>query len=200
MKRLIVGITGASGVIYGIRILEILRELPEVQTHLILSNAGKRTILLETDYSIAEVEELADEVSSFGDIAANICSGSFKTHGMIVAPCSIRTLSGIAHSTSENLILRAADVALKDRRRLLLLVRETPLHRGHIDLMSQAAKVGAIIMPPVPAFYHRPKNLDDIINQTVNRALDLMDIELGEDLFKRWQGPDSGSGQPENTK
>ncbi len=189
-KRLIIGITGASGVIYGVRLLEILREVEGVKTYLVLSNAGKRTVLLETDYSIARVEELADEVGSFGDIAANICSGSFKTHGMIVAPCSIRTLSGIAYSTSDNLILRAADVILKDQRKLLLLVRETPLHRGHLENMKRAAELGAIIMPPVPAFYHRPKGLDDIINQTLNRALDLLDIELNEDLFERWQGPE----------
>jgi len=168
--RLIIGITGASGVIYGIRMLEVLRELPDVKTHLILSNAGKRTVLLETDYSIADVEGLAGEVSAFGDIAANICSGSFKTNGMVVAPCSIHSLSGIAHSVCDNLILRAADVILKERRKLLLLVRETPLHRGHIELMERAAKLGAIIMPPVPAFYHRPKKLADIIDQTVNRA------------------------------
>ncbi len=198
MKRLIIGITGASGVIYGIRMLEILRQLPDVRTHLILSNAGKRTVLLETDFSIADVEKLADEVSSLGDIATNICSGSFKTDGMVVAPCSIHSLSGIAHSVCDNLILRAADVVLKDRRRLLLLVRETPLHRGHIELMDRAAKLGAIIMPPVPAFYHRPEKLADIIDQTVNRVLDLMDIELDEDLFERWQGP--GSEQPDNTK
>ena len=197
MKRLIIGITGASGVIYGIRMLEVLRELPDVQTHLILSNAGKRTVLLETDYSIADVEGLAGEVSSFGDIAANICSGSFKTNGMVVAPCSIHSLSGIAHSVCDNLILRAADVVLKERRKLLLLVRETPLHRGHIELMERAAKLGAIIMPPVPAFYHRPKKLADIIDQTVNRALDLMDIDLDEDLFERWPGP--GSERSEGT-
>ena len=197
MKRLIIGITGASGVIYGIRLLEILRETQEVHTHLAISNAGKRTILLETDYSIAGVEALAGEVNAIGDIAANICSGSFKTHGMIVAPCSIHSLSGIAHSVCDNLILRAADVILKDRRKLLFLVRETPLHRGHIELMERAAKLGAIIMPPVPAFYHRPKKLDDIINQTINRALDLMDIELDDDLFERWQGPGQ-SQEPEN--
>lgn len=187
-QKLIVGISGASGVIYGIRLLEVLRDVAEMETHLVMSNAGKRTILLETDYDIKQVEALADELHNQSNIAASIASGSFKTTGMVIAPCAIKTLSGIANSYSDNLLLRAADVTLKDRRKLLLLVRETPLHLGHIRLMTQAAEIGAIIMPPMPAFYHKPKTIDDIVNQTVNRILDLMGIQLDKDLFKRWDG------------
>lgn len=188
-KRLIVGLSGASGVIYGIRLLEILREIDDIETHAIISTAAKRTILLETDYSIDQVQALADQVYNFNDIAASVSSGSFKTMGMVIVPCAIKTLSGIATSYNDNLILRAADVVLKDRRRLVLVLRETPLHLGHVRLMAQALEMGAILMPPMPAFYHRPKTIDDIINQTVNRILDLFDIELDQDLFKRWEGP-----------
>lgn len=187
-KRLIIGISGASGVIYGIRALEILRNVPDIETHLIMSNAGKRTITIETDYAIKDVEALANQRYSQSDIAAAISSGSFKTMGMMIAPCAIKTLSGVAHSYSDNLMLRAADVVLKDRRKLLLLVRETPLHLGHLRLMTQAAEIGAIIMPPMPAFYHHPQSVDDIINQTVNRMFDMMGIELEQDLFTRWSG------------
>ena len=188
MKRLIIGISGASGVIYGIRMLEILQGVADVETHLVMSSAAKRTILLETDYQISQVEALADQLYSFNDIAASISSGSFKTMGMVVIPCAIKTLSAIAHSYSDNLLARAADVVLKDRRKLVLVVRETPLHIGHLRLMTSAAEIGAIIVPPVPAFYHRPTTIDDIINQTVNRVLDLFEIELDKDLFTRWQG------------
>ena len=188
MKRLIIGISGASGVIYGIRMLEILQGVADVETHLVMSSAAKRTILLETDYQISQVEALADQLYSFNDIAAAISSGSFKTMGMVVIPCAIKTLSAIAHSYSDNLLARAADVVLKDRRKLVLVVRETPLHLGHLRLMTTAAEIGAIIVPPVPAFYHRPTTIDDIINQTVNRVLDLFEIELDKDLFTRWQG------------
>ena len=190
LKRLIVGISGASGVIYGIRLLQVLQDVPEVETHLVMSNAAKRTILLETDYTINSVETLADKIYSFGDIAAAISSGSYKTIGMVVIPCSMKTLSGITQAYSDNLLLRAADVVLKDRRKLILVLRETPLHLGHIRLMAQATEMGAIMMPPMPAFYHRPRTLDDIINQSVNRVLDLFDIELSKDLFQRWQGPE----------
>lgn len=193
MKRLIIGISGASGAIYGIRLLEVLRNVPDIETHLVMSNAAKRTILLETDYAIDQVEALADQLHSFGDIAAAISSGSYKTVGMAVIPCSMKTLSGIANVYSDNLILRAADVVLKDRRKLVLVLRETPLHLGHIRLMAQATEMGAIMMPPAPAFYHRPQTVDDIINQTVNRVLDLFDIELAADLFRRWQGPETGA-------
>jgi 4-hydroxy-3-polyprenylbenzoate decarboxylase len=191
-KRLIIGLSGASGVIYGIRLLEILRGVDDIETHLIVSTAAKRTILLETDYPIDQVESLADKVYSFNDIAASISSGSYKTIGMVIIPCAIKTLSGIANSYNDNLILRAADVVLKDQRKLVLVLRETPLHLGHVRLMAQVIELGAILMPPMPAFYHRPQTIDDIINQTVNRVLDLFDIELSEDLFTRWQGPPYG--------
>ncbi|MFQ5611615.1 MAG: UbiX family flavin prenyltransferase [Anaerolineae bacterium] len=192
MKRLIVGISGASGIIYSIRLLEVLRGVEDIETHLVMSNAAKRTVLLETDYAVNDIEALADKLYSFGDIAASISSGSYKTMGMVVIPCAMKTLSGIANSYSDNLLLRAADVVLKDQRKLVLVARETPLHLGHIRLMAQVIEMGAILMPPMPAFYHRPKTLDDIINQTVNRVLDLFDIELDEDLFNRWQGPAYG--------
>ncbi|TDI43650.1 MAG: UbiX family flavin prenyltransferase [Acidobacteria bacterium] len=189
MKRLIIGISGASGVIYGVRMLEVLREVEGVETHLVMTPAAKKTIVLETDLGVSEVEALADEVHGFGDIAASLSSGSYKTTGMVVIPCAMKTLSGIAHSYSDNLLLRAADVALKDRRKLVLVVRETPLHLGHLRLMAEVTEMGAILMPPMPAFYHRPKTIDDLINQTVNRVLDVLDIELDKDLFARWEGP-----------
>jgi flavin prenyltransferase len=189
MKRLVVGLSGASGVIYGIRLLEVLRGLPDIETHLVMSNAARQTVLLETDYAVEQVESLATVQYRFNDIAAKISSGSFKTAGMVVIPCSMKTLSGIAFSFSDNLLLRAADVVLKDRRRLVLVPRETPLHLGHLRLMLQVVEMGAILVPPMPAFYHRPRTLDDIIHQTVNRVLDLLDIELPHDLFERWAGP-----------
>ncbi|MCT4716577.1 UbiX family flavin prenyltransferase [Enterobacteriaceae bacterium H18W14] len=188
MKRLIVGISGASGAIYGVRLLKVLQQVPEVETHLIMSNAARQTLTLETDLSLRDVQALADVVHDARDIAANISSGSFKTHGMVVLPCSIKTLSGIVHSYTDGLLTRAADVVLKERRPLVLCVRETPLHLGHLRLMTQAAELGAVIMPPVPAFYHRPQTLEDIIDQTVNRVLDQFDIDLPHDLFTRWQG------------
>ncbi|MDT8306501.1 MAG: UbiX family flavin prenyltransferase [Anaerolineae bacterium] len=187
-NRLVVGISGASGVIYGIRLLEILRAVDNVETHLVLSTAGAQTIGLETDMEAAEVADLADVSYRFRDIAAAIASGSFLTMGMIVVPCSMKTLSGIALSYSDNLLLRAADVALKDRRPLVLVPRETPLHLGHLRLLTQVTEMGAIVAPPLPAFYHRPQTVDEIINQTVNRLLDLLHIELPRDLFQRWQG------------
>ena len=189
MKRIIVGISGATGVIYGIRLLQILRLLDGVETHLVLSPAARRTLVLETDLSVEQLEALADHVYKPNDIAAAISSGSYRVAGMVVAPCSIKTLSGIATSYSDNLLLRAADVMLKERRPLLLLVRETPLHLGHLRLLVQAAEMGAVVMPPVPAFYHRPATLEAVIDQTVNRVLDMLDIELDQDLFLRWQGP-----------
>lgn len=195
MKRLIVGITGASGVIYGIRLLEVLRDVPEVETHLVLSTAGAQTIGLETNYTTGEVLALADINYRFTDIAAAISSGSFKTLGMAVIPCSMKTLAGIALSYSDNLLLRAADVVLKDRRRLVIVPRETPLHLGHLRLMTQVVEMGGVLAPPVPAFYHLPLTIDDIVNQTVNRVLDLLDIELEEDLFVRWQGGRTNLGQ-----
>ena len=188
MKRLIVGISGASGVIYGIRLLEVLRDVEDVESHLVMSTAAAQTIGLETSYNAAEVEALADVVYRFRDIAAAISSGSYRTEGMVVMPCSMKTLAGIAHSYSDNLLLRAADVVLKDRRKLVLVPRETPLHLGHLRLMVQVTEMDAIVAPPLPAFYHRPETVDDIINQTVNRVLDLFGIELPHDLFQRWQG------------
>lgn len=188
-RRIVVGISGASGAAYGIRTLEVLREVPEVETHLVVSVAGKQTIMLETDLEVRDVERLADHVHGVGEIAAAISSGSFITLGMVVVPCSMRTLSGIAYSASDNLLIRAADVVLKERRRLVLVVRETPLHLGHLRAMVQVTEMGAVVMPAMPAFYHRPSSVDDIVNQTVNRMLDLFDIELPADLFQRWEGP-----------
>lgn len=188
-QRLIVGISGASGAIYGIRLLEILKDLPETDTHLVISNAARRTILLETDYKIDQVETLADEVFSFNDIAACVSSGSYRTMGMAIVPCSIKTLSGIANGYADNLLVRAADVVLKEQRKLVLVLRETPLHLGHTRLMSQCIEIGATLLPAMPAFYHRPRTIDDLVNQTVNRVLDQFDIQLPKDLFDRWQGP-----------
>lgn len=188
MKRLIVGLSGASGAIYGVRLLQVLRNVANVETHLVMSQAARQTLSLETDLTLRDVQALADVVHDARDIAASISSGSFKTAGMVILPCSIKTLSGIVNSYTDTLVTRAADVVLKERRPLVLCVRETPLHLGHLRLMTQAAELGAVIMPPVPAFYHRPQTLDDIINQTVNRVLDQFDIDLPEDLFTRWQG------------
>lgn len=184
--RLVVAVTGASGAIYGIRLLEALREANGVEVHLILSRGGKLTIGIETGRSVREVEALADVVHSDQDLAASISSGSFRTAGMIIAPCSIKTLSGIANSYADSLVVRAADVALKEGRRLVLMPRETPLHAGHCQLLLRAAEMGAVIAPPMPAFYNAPKTVDDIINHNIGRVLDLFDIESG--LVKRWKG------------
>lgn len=167
----------------------MLQAVKDVETHLVLSVAARRTIALETDVPVDKVEALADRVYRTNDIAASISSGSFRAAGMIIAPCSMKTVSGIATSYSDNLLLRAANVMLKERRRLVLLVCETPLHLGHLRLLTTTAELEAVIMPPVPAFYHRPLTLDDIVDQTVNRALDMLDIELDQDLFPRWIGP-----------
>jgi len=184
-NRLIVAITGASGVIYGIRALELLRAQPQIETHVILSPAASRTILEETQYTVEAVRALADTLYNHKDIGAAIASGSFRTQGMLVAPCSVKTLSGIAHCFDDDLVARAADVCLKERRRVVLLFRETPLHAGHIELMAQATRNGAIVMPPVPGFYSRPRSIDDIVTQTVGRALDLFGIDAR--VVKRWQ-------------
>lgn len=185
-KRLIIGISGASGVIYGIRLLETLAQDKTIETHLVLSSAAKVTITQETSWTVKAVEALADVVHTSGNIGASIASGSFDTLGMIVAPCSIKSLSAIAHSYNADLIARAADVQLKEGRPVLLLLRETPLHIGHIRLMLQAAENGAILMPPVPAFYHKPQTVDDIINQTVGRALARIGIQ--NQLYFEWLG------------
>lgn len=188
-KRLIVALSGASGAIYGIRTLEALKGVSDVETHLVMSPSARRTIHEETDWKPDAVEALADVVYSHRDIGASIASGSFKTAGMIVAPCSIKTLSEIATSHNENLLARASDVCLKERRKLLLLVRETPLHLGHIELLAQVTRYGAIVMPPVPAFYIRPKTLDDIVDQTIGKVLDQFDVP--HRLFKRWKDPEA---------
>jgi 4-hydroxy-3-polyprenylbenzoate decarboxylase len=200
MKRLIIAITGASGVIYGIRALEVLRAVPEIETHLILTPSGARTIVEESDYSVDKVRKLADHQYNYKDIGASISSGSFKTEGMLVAPCSVKSLSGIAHCYNDELVVRAADVCLKERRRVVLLFRETPLHAGHIALMDQATRNGAIIMPPVPAFYSRPKTVDDLVMQTVGRALDLFDIDAH--IVKRWteSAPAATAGKKRRAK
>jgi len=188
MKRLVIGVTGASGVIYAIRLLEVLQGVADVETHLVLSIAARQTIKSETRYTVEEVTQLADVRHPLKNIAASISSGSFKTMGMVVVPCSMKTLSGITHSYSDNLLLRAADVTLKDRRPLVLLPRETPLHIGHLRMMVQATEMGAIILPPMPAFYHRPQTINELVDQTVNRVLDVLDIELKKELFERWKG------------
>ncbi len=189
--RLIVGISGASGVIYGIRMLEALSKLP-VESHLVMSKSAEMTIAYETDLKSSEVKALADVVYPISDIGAAISSGSFRTMGMVVAPCTIRSLSEIASGVTSSLLSRAADVVLKERRRLVLMLRETPLHAGHIQSMLRATEMGAIIAPPVPAFYTRPQTLDDIVNQTVGRVLDLFEIDSG--LPQRW-GEDVDGGR-----
>jgi 4-hydroxy-3-polyprenylbenzoate decarboxylase len=180
---LIVGISGASGAIYGVRLLAALRQA-KVPSHLVVSKSAALTLKAECDLTVNQVREMADVNYSNGDIGAAVSSGSFKTLGMVIVPCSIRTVSDIAYGTTDTLLSRAGDVVLKERRRLVLVVRETPLHLGHLRSLTAATENGAIIMPPVPAFYHRPKTIDDIINQTVGRCLDLFDIDSG--LVKRW--------------
>lgn len=185
--RIVIGISGSTGAIYGIRLLQVLQQHPDVETHLVMSEPAKKTIALETEYTVAQVEELATLVHPIEDIAASIASGSFKTEGMAVIPCSMKTLSAIANSYNDNLLVRAADVTLKERRRLVLVARETPLHLGHLRSMIQVTEMGAILAPPMPAFYSKPQSIDDIVNQTVGRVLDLLGVEHA-DLFKRWTG------------
>ena len=181
--RLIVGITGATGVIYGIRTLQVLREL-SVESHLVITDMGKTTISMETDYAIGDVEKLASKVYPVRDLAAQISSGSYPVDGMIVAPCSVRTLSAVANCSNDNLLTRAADVTLKERRRLVLMFREAPLHSGHCELMLDASRIGAILMPPVPVFYTRPQTIAELVDQTVGRVLDLWGLEMPG--MKRW--------------
>jgi 4-hydroxy-3-polyprenylbenzoate decarboxylase len=190
MRKIIIGISGASGSIYGIRALEILQEDPEIETHLILSRAGKLTLEIETDWKARDVQELASVSYSEQEIGAVIASGSFQTAGMLIAPCSIKTLSAVANSYADNLLARAADVQLKEGRPLVLRVRETPLHPGHIRLMSLAAASGAVIFPPVPALYSRPQTVEEIIDATVGRALSRLGIENA--AYPRWDGEVSG--------
>jgi flavin prenyltransferase len=186
MMRLVIGISGATGPIYGIRLLEVLKR-NGAETHLIITSTAREIIPQETSYSINMVERLAHEVYDDGDLSASISSGSFKTDGMIIIPCSIKSLSGIAHSYNVNLLTRAADVTLKERRKLVLVVRETPFHGGHLELMLQVSRMGGIILPPIPAFYHHPKTIDDVINQTIGKILDLFGIN--HHLFERWGSP-----------
>ncbi|PCH62607.1 MAG: 3-octaprenyl-4-hydroxybenzoate carboxy-lyase [SAR86 cluster bacterium] len=184
--RLIIGLSGASGLIYGIRLLEVLQAQADVETHLVMSDSAKLNIAIETDYSTKQVSDLADHVYSNKDIGASIASGSFKTDGMVIAPCSMKSLSAITNSYADSLLVRAADVVLKERRRLVLVPRETPLHLGHCELLYKVSQIGAIIAPPVPAMYIKPQTIDDLINHHVGRILDLFDLDAG--LVKRWQG------------
>jgi 4-hydroxy-3-polyprenylbenzoate decarboxylase len=182
-KRIVVGISGASGVTYGVRLLSLLRDT-DYESHLIISDSGRLNIKIETRYTPDEVEAMADCVYDNKDMAASLASGSFLTAGMVVVPCTIKSLSGIANSYNENLLVRAADVTLKEKRKLVLVVRETPLHKGHLRLMTLAADMGAHILPPVPSFYHMPKTIEDIIDQTIGKVFDFFGIE--HNLFKRW--------------
>ena len=189
---LVVGITGASGVIYGVELLKALQNT-DVETHLILSESAGRNLAIETNYSIKEVRSLADVVYRNKDVGAAVASGSFLTRGMVVVPCTIKSLSGIANSYGDNLITRAADVTLKEKRALVMMVRETPLHKGHLEMMARCADLGATILPPMPSFYHGPQCIQDIINQSIGKVLDQMGIE--HNLFRRW-----GSKSEEATK
>jgi len=183
VKKLIVGISGATGAIYGIRLLQALSR-SDVETHLVITEAAENTIRMETDWKVEDIKSLAKVAYDIKDLGGDISSGSFLTEGMVIIPCSIKSLSGIANSFNENLLIRAADVILKERRKLVLAVRETPLHLGHIELMLQASRMGAILLPPLPAFYFHPKTIDDLINHTVGKVLDL--FNMNHHLFNRW--------------
>jgi flavin prenyltransferase len=183
---LIIGITGATGVIYGIRLLEVLSTIPDVETHLVVSEAGEMTIKYETNRSIADIRKMANYSYNISDVGARISSGSFQRDGMIIAPCTVKSMSALANSYTENLIIRAGDVTLKERKKVLLMVRETPLHLGHLRNMERLTEMGAIIMPPVPAFYHKPKTTQDIIDHTIGKILDMFGVK--HDLFARWSG------------
>jgi 4-hydroxy-3-polyprenylbenzoate decarboxylase len=182
-KRLVIGISGASGIIYGVRLLEILRDHP-IETHLVMTKSAELTLKYELDISADSVRGLADEVHAIKNVGASIASGSFPTMGMIIAPCSVRTMSEIATGTTSSLLSRAADVTLKERRKLVLMVREAPLHTGHLRTMTSLSEIGAIIAPPMPAFYIRPQTIDDLVNHSVGRVLDLFDIDI--EAMKRW--------------
>ena len=186
MTRLVIGITGASGSIYGVRLLEILRTTTDIELHLVISAAGKRTLVEETDYSVADVEALAHQRYDVKDVGATLASGSFRTAGMVVAPCSIKTAAAVAACYTDTLLTRAADVTLKEGRPLIMLVRETPLHLGHLRVLTALAEMGAVVLPPMPAFYNRPKAVDDIINHTVARVLDR--LQLPQTLVGEWRG------------
>jgi 4-hydroxy-3-polyprenylbenzoate decarboxylase len=192
MKRFVVGITGSTGSIYGIRLLEELRKRPDVETHLVISAPGKRTLVEETDRSLKDVEALAHAVYDDRDVGASLASGSFRTEGMVIAPCSIKTLSALATSHTDTLVSRAGDVALKEGRPLIVLVRETPLHAGHLRQMLALAEIGGVILPPMPAFYLRPRTVDDLVNHTVARVLER--LGLSQDLVPEWSGTGRRSG------
>ncbi|MBP1735118.1 MAG: polyprenyl p-hydroxybenzoate/phenylacrylic acid decarboxylase [Deltaproteobacteria bacterium] len=183
MHKIIVGISGATGVVYGVRMLKVLFDCG-VETHLVITSSAIKNLLIETEYTMADLEPFASTIYDVDDVGAPIASGSFQIDGMVIAPCSIKTLSAVANSFNYNLLVRAADVNLKERRKLVLLVRETPFHEGHLDLMMRVTRMGGIIMPPVPAFYHMPKTIEDIINQSVGKVLDLFGIDAS--LFRRW--------------
>jgi 4-hydroxy-3-polyprenylbenzoate decarboxylase len=184
MKRLIVGLTGSSGVIFGVRLLEVLKPIPDIETHLILSKGAELTLRLETEKSPAEVKALVEVVHNPRNLAASISSGSFPVFGMAVVPCSMKSLAQIALSLGDNLLARAADVSLKERRKLVLVPRETPLHLGHLRHMTAITEMGGVILPPMPAFYHAPKTIMDLVDQTVGKVLDQFEVE--HDLFRRW--------------
>jgi len=186
VRRIVVGISGASGVVYGIRLLELLRAAAGVETHLVLSDPAKRTIVEETDWVVKDVEALATHRHDNKDIGASIASGSFKTDGMVIAPCSVKEAASVAHCLADNLMTRAADVTLKEGRPLVLLVRETPLHVGHLRMLTQLAEMGAVILPPMPAFYHRPKQIEDLVDHTLARVLDR--LQIPQTLIGEWQG------------
>ncbi len=189
-RRLIVGISGASGVVYGIRLLQLLKTQADIETHLIMSATARLNVTLETDWAPRDVEALADVVHADKNLAATVSSGSVRSLGMIVAPCSIKTLSAIVNSYTDTLLSRAADVVLKEGRRLVLMPRETPLHAGHCRLLLEAAQMNIQLLPPMPAFYTRPQSVEDLVDQTVGRALDLFDIDAG--VLSRWTGPERG--------
>jgi flavin prenyltransferase len=194
---LVVAITGATGVVYGVEMLRVLKDLGQ-ETHLILSEAAGLNLSIETEYSLEEVKSLATTIYSNKDVGAAVASGSFRTRGMIVVPCTVKTLSAIANSFTYNLIVRAADVTLKERRPLVLMVRETPLHRGHLELMTRAADCGAIILPPMPAFYHKPVTIMDLVHQSIGKALDQVGIE--HQLFRRWSGHHGKDAEPQSLR
>ena len=195
MKRVVVGLSGASGAIYGIRFLELLRGIPDVEAHLVISDAGRRTIVEETDHTVAGVEALATRRYRNRDIGAALASGSFKTDGMVIVPCSVKAAASVAHCLADNLLTRAADVTLKEGRPLILVVRETPLHLGHLRVLTALAEMGAVILPPMPAFYHRPKQIEDLVDHTLARILDR--LGLPQDLMPEWQGTNRRASPPQ---
>ncbi|MBN2808351.1 MAG: UbiX family flavin prenyltransferase [Deltaproteobacteria bacterium] len=188
-RKIIIGISGASGTIYGIRLLETLKPCDDIETHLVMSDYAKEIMQYENNRDPQEVLNLADKFYPIANLGAAISSGSFLTEGMIIAPCSIKSLSGIANSYNDNLLVRAADVCLKERRKLIIVLRETPLHLGHLELMTRVTRYGATLLPPIPSFYHNPKTIDDLINQTVGKVLD--NFGISHNLFKRWQSEEA---------